>query len=70
MPAAAAAQAYERELFMADEAALVEELTAKGVTFVEVDGAAFAAAAREAVLAGVKPEIRAEVEALFAAQTN
>jgi TRAP-type transport system periplasmic protein len=70
MQAAATAQAYERELFMADEAALVEELTGKGVTFVEVDGAAFAAAAREAVLGGVAPAIRDEVEALFAAQTN
>ena len=70
MQAAATAQAYERELFMADEAALVEELTGKGVTFVEVDGAAFAAAAREAVLAGVTPAIRGEVEALFAAQMN
>lgn len=68
MEAAARAQAYERELFMADEAALVADLTAKGVTFVEVDKAAFAAKAKEAVLAGVKPEIKAEVEALFAAQ--
>lgn len=68
--AAARTQAYERELFIADEAALVADLTAKGVTFVEVDTAAFSAKAKEAVLAGVKPEIKAEVEALFAAQTN
>jgi tripartite ATP-independent transporter DctP family solute receptor len=70
MEAAARAQAYERELFIADEAALVAELTGKGVTFVEVDKAAFAAKAKEAVLAGVKPEIKAEVEALFAAQAR
>ena len=63
--AAARAQAYEREIFVADEKALVDELTAKGVTFVEVDKAAFAAAAKAAVLNGVKPEIKAEVEALF-----
>ena len=63
--AAARAQAYEREIFVADEKALVDELTAKGVTFVEVDKAAFAAAAKTAVLNGVKPEIKAEVEALF-----
>lgn len=66
MEAAARAQAYERDLFLADEAALVEDLTARGVTFVEVDKAAFAAKAKEAVLAGVAPEIKADVEALFA----
>ena len=70
MEAAARAQAYERELFLADEAALVDDLTAKGMTFVEVDKAAFAAKAKEAVLANVGPEIRAEVEALFAAQSK
>ena len=67
LEAAARAQAFERDLFIADEAALVADLTAKGVTFVEVDMAAFAAKAKDAVLAGVKPEIKAEVEALFAA---
>lgn len=70
MEAAARAQAHERVLFIADEEALVADLTAKGVTFVEVDGAAFAARAKDAVLASVKEEIRAEVEALFAAQAN
>lgn len=70
LEAAARAQAYERELFLADENALVADLTAKGVTFVEVDKAAFSAKAKEAVLAGVKPEIKAEVEALFAAQAK
>ncbi|MFN4154376.1 MAG: TRAP transporter substrate-binding protein [Paracoccaceae bacterium] len=70
MEAATRTQAYERELFIADEESLVDELTAKGVTFVEVDMAAFAAKAKDAVLAGVKPEIRADVEALFAAQGN
>jgi len=67
---AARAQAYERELFIADEAALVADLTGKGVTFVEVDTAAFASKTKAAVLAGVKPEIKAEVEALFAAQAK
>lgn len=70
LEAAARAQAHERALFLADEAALVDDLKAKGVTFVEVDQAAFAAKAKEAVLAGVKPEIKAEVEALFAANAN
>jgi tripartite ATP-independent transporter DctP family solute receptor len=66
MEAASRAQAYERELFLADETKLVDELTAKGMTFVEVDGAAFAAKAKDAVLANVKDEIRPIVEGLFA----
>lgn len=66
MEAARRAQAYERELFMADELALVDELTGKGVTFVEVDGAAFAAQAKDAVLANVSADIRPIVEGLFA----
>ncbi len=70
MEAAARTQAFERELFLADEQALVADLTAKGVTFVEVDAAAFAAKAKDAVLAGVAEEIRADVDALFAAQAQ
>lgn len=70
LEAGARTQAYERELFLADEAALMGELEAKGMTFVEVDRAAFAAKARDAVLAGVAPEIRADVQALFDAQDN
>ena len=65
MEAAAKAQAYERELFMEDDANLVKELTDKGMTFVDVDGAAFAAKAKDAVLANVKPEIKPIVEELF-----
>ncbi|TKB07062.1 TRAP transporter substrate-binding protein [Desulforhopalus sp. IMCC35007] len=65
MEAAARAQKYERELFIADEQQLVGELTEKGMTFVEVDGKAFAEKAKDAVLANVKPEIRPIVENLF-----
>lgn len=65
MQAAATAQAYERELFLADETKLVDELKGKGMEFVEVDGAAFAAKAKDAVLANVKDEIRPIVEDLF-----
>lgn len=65
MEAGARAQAYERQLFLADEQALVEELTAAGMTFHEVDAAAFAAAAQDAVLANVSDEIRPIVEQLF-----
>jgi TRAP-type transport system periplasmic protein len=66
MEAAARAQAHERELFLADEEALVAELEGKGMTFVEVDAAAFAEQARDAVLANVAAEIRPIVEGLFA----
>ncbi len=66
MDAAAAAQAYERELFLADEKQLVGELQDKGMTFVEVDGAAFQAKAKDAVLANVSDEIKPYVEQLFA----
>ena len=65
LEAAARAQKYERELFIIDDKNLVGELHAKGMTFVEVDGKAFAAKAKDAVLTNVKPEIRAIVEDLF-----
>lgn len=64
--AALNAQAYERELFLEDETKLVQELTDRGMTFVEVDGAAFAAKAKDAVLANVNDEIKPIVESLFA----
>ncbi|WP_138465728.1 TRAP transporter substrate-binding protein [Poseidonocella sp. HB161398] len=66
MEAAKVAQDYERELFTAQEAELVDELTAAGMEFVDVDGEAFAAAAKDAVLASVSDEIKPDVEALFA----
>ena len=65
MEAAKRAQKYERELFLEDDKKLVGELEAKGMTFVDVDGAAFASKAKDAVLANVKPEIRPIVEKLF-----
>jgi tripartite ATP-independent transporter DctP family solute receptor len=63
--AAARAQKYERELFITDDKNLVGELQSKGMTFVDVDGKAFADKAKDAVLANVKPEIRPIVEDLF-----
>ena len=66
MEAAKRAQAYERELFAAQETSLVTELEAAGMTFVDVDNAAFAAAAKDAVLNSVSADIRRDVEALFA----
>ncbi|MFD1342431.1 TRAP transporter substrate-binding protein [Litorisediminicola beolgyonensis] len=64
--AASRAQAYERELFetsLAEDRAFLEE---QGMTFVEVDAAAFQAAAKDAVLANVNDEIKPIVEDLFA----
>ena len=64
--AAARAQAFERGLFeasLADDRAYLE---ANGMTFVEVDGVAFAAKAKDAVLANVSDEIKPIVEGLFA----
>jgi tripartite ATP-independent transporter DctP family solute receptor len=66
MEAAATAQAYERELFEASVAADRAYLEEKGMTFVEVDGPAFAAQAKDAVLANVNDQIRPIVEGLFA----
>lgn len=66
MQAAESAQAYERELFTEDEKNLRTELEGKGMTFVDVDGDAFAAKAKDAVLSNVSDEIRPNVEQLFA----
>ncbi|RMC36474.1 TRAP transporter substrate-binding protein [Paracoccus alkanivorans] len=66
--AAQTAQQYERELFLADEERLAKALQDKGMTFVDSDKAAFAAQARDAVLANVGDEIKPVVEELFAAQ--
>ncbi|WP_062562707.1 TRAP transporter substrate-binding protein [Paracoccus aminovorans] len=68
LEAAKTAQAHERELFLADEERLAKVLQEKGMTFVDSDKAAFAAASRDAVLANVAPEIKSVVEQLFAAQ--
>lgn len=65
LEAARRAQEYERELFLADEKQLVEDLTAAGMEFVEVDQEAFAGKAKDAVLANVSDEIRPVVEDLF-----
>lgn len=65
MEAAKRTQAYERELFLTDEQALVADLEARGVKFVDVDQAAFAARARDAVIAAVPDEIRPIAEQIF-----
>ncbi|WP_371156950.1 TRAP transporter substrate-binding protein [Jannaschia sp. 2305UL9-9] len=65
MQAAATAQEYERGLLLESLAADQEYLEANGMEFVEVDGAAFQTAAKDAVLANVSDEIRPVVEDLF-----
>ena len=66
MEAASRTQAWEREQFLAEEEQLQTQLEELGMEFVEVDSAAFAAAAKEAVLSSVAEEIRPDVEQLFA----
>ena len=66
MEAAARAQAYERELFNESIAADRSYLEGNGMTFVEVDGPAFQAKAKDAVLSNVSDEIKPIVEGLFA----
>ena len=68
MQAAQVAQEYERELFTEDEQNLRTELEELGMTFVDVDNAAFAADAKDAVLGNVSDEIRPTVEELFTEQ--
>lgn len=65
MEAAERTQTYERELFLADEEALVADLEGRGVTFVDVDQAAFAEAARGAVIGAVAEDIRPLAEQIF-----
>jgi tripartite ATP-independent transporter DctP family solute receptor len=62
--AAAEMQAYEHELFLAEEEALRARLEEKGMTFVESDQEAFARRAKPAVLSALGPEQRALLEKL------
>lgn len=66
LAAARFAQEFERQQFLADEEAIRADLEKKGMTFVQVDQAAFAEASRGAVISSVDAEIRPIVEDLFA----
>jgi len=66
MEAAKAAQAYERDLFIADEKQLEADLKANGMEFVQVDKKAFADKGREAVVAALNPEIKPLYEEITA----
>ncbi len=68
LEAAQTAQAHEREQFQADETQLQQSLQDKGMIFVDSDKPAFAAKAKDAVLANVSAEIKPVVEQLFAQQ--
>ncbi|WP_419899200.1 TRAP transporter substrate-binding protein [Roseomonas sp. USHLN139] len=65
--AAKAAQEYERSLFLEDEKNLAADLTSKGMEFVEVDKAAFASRAKDAVAGALNAEIRPLYEQIIAA---
>jgi TRAP-type transport system periplasmic protein len=67
LEAARRAQKFERPLFLTDEKALEAELKQKGMTFVDSDQKAFADKSRDAVLKGVKPEVRPLLEKMMAA---
>jgi TRAP-type transport system periplasmic protein len=64
--AAKRAQAYERQLYLADEQKLEAELKAKGMTFIETDQTGFAKKAKEAVLASSKEELKPMIQKLYA----
>ncbi len=64
--AAKRAQAYEREIMIADEKKLEDELKAKGMTFVDTDQSGFAKKAKEAVLAAAKEELKPTIQKLYA----
>ncbi|PYE86598.1 TRAP transporter substrate-binding protein [Phyllobacterium leguminum] len=66
LEAAKDAQAYERELFLADEERFKSELQGKGMEFVEVDKAAFAAKAKDAVAKSLNPEVTPLYEEMLA----
>lgn len=66
LEAAKIAQASERQQFIVDEGAIRADLQKKGMTFVEVDQAAFSAKSRDAVINSVDPSIRETVETIFA----
>lgn len=64
--AAKAAQAHERQLFLADEKQLESDLKAKGMQFVEVDKKAFAEKGRTAVVAALSAEAKPLYEEMVA----
>ena len=64
--AAKRAQAYERQIMLADEQKLEAELKAKGMTFVDTDQSGFAKKAKESVLAAAREELKPTIQKLYA----
>ena len=64
--AAKRAQAYERQIMLADEQKLEAELKDKGMTFVDTDQSGFAKKAKESVLAAAKEELKPTIQKLYA----
>jgi tripartite ATP-independent transporter DctP family solute receptor len=62
------AQAYERELFRAEQDQLIKDLQDKGMTFVEVDKAAFMKVAEPAVMKFLSPELQEMYKKIVAIQ--
>jgi tripartite ATP-independent transporter DctP family solute receptor len=62
------AQAYERELFRAEQDQLMKDLQDKGMTFVEVDKAAFMKIAEPAVMKFLSPELQEMYKKIVAIQ--
>ncbi len=63
--AAKRAQAFEREIMIADEKTLEADLKAKGMTFVDTDQTGFAKSAKDSVLAAAKDEIKPAIQKLY-----
>jgi tripartite ATP-independent transporter DctP family solute receptor len=64
--AAKRAQAFERQIYLADEQKLEAELKAKGMTFVDTDQSGFAKKAKESVMAAAKDELKPTIQKLYA----
>lgn len=62
------AQAYERQLFRAEQDQLIKDLQDKGMTFVEVDKEAFMKKAEPAVLSFLSPELQEMYKKIVAIQ--
>jgi tripartite ATP-independent transporter DctP family solute receptor len=62
------AQAYERQLFRAEQDQLIKDLQDKGMTFVEVDKAAFMKVAEPAVMKFLSPELQEMYKKIVAIQ--
>ncbi|MEM9849705.1 MAG: TRAP transporter substrate-binding protein [Bacteroidota bacterium] len=61
-------QAYERQLFQENEAQIKDRLKARGMTFVEVDKAAFGKKCEQAIYESLSPEMQAVYQEIIDAR--